>query len=62
MPDDASTALAAEYSANAGDYARLWSPVIKPTGLPLPAALPLADAGRRLDAGSGTGAFLPDEV
>jgi len=60
MRDDASAALAAEYSAKAGDYARLWSPVIKPMGLPLLSALPLAQAQRVLDAGSGTGAFLPD--
>jgi SAM-dependent methyltransferase len=53
-------ALAAEYSQKADAYAQLWSPVIKPMAAPLLDALPLASARCILDAGSGTGAFLPD--
>ena len=53
-------ALAAEYSQKADAYAQLWSPVIKPMAAPLLDALPIASARRILDAGSGTGAFLPD--
>jgi SAM-dependent methyltransferase len=60
MSGDGVTALAAEYSSKAHAYAQHWSPVIRPAALPLLAALPLRNAERVLDAGSGTGALLPD--
>lgn len=60
MIADGVAALAAEYSAKAPAYAQHWSPVIRPAALPLLSALPLRDAARVLDAGSGTGALLPD--
>ena len=64
MPSDetgrtASQQLAVEYSSNALEYDRLWSPVILPMGLPLLGALPLASASSILDLGAGTGALLP---
>jgi SAM-dependent methyltransferase len=57
---DASQSLSAEYSAKSADYARHWSPVIRPMALPLLPALPLKSAARVLDIGAGTGALLGD--
>jgi SAM-dependent methyltransferase len=57
---DASGSLSAEYSRIARDYARQWSPVIRPMALPLLSALPLRGARTVLDVGTGTGALLAD--
>jgi trans-aconitate methyltransferase len=57
---DASQSLSAEYSAKSADYARHWSPVIRPMALPLLPARPLKTAARVLDIGAGTGALLGD--
>ena len=48
-----------EYTATAREYARLWSPVIRPMGERLIAAMPLRTAGTILDVGTGAGALLP---
>jgi SAM-dependent methyltransferase len=57
---DPQSVLAAEYSSKADAYAHHWSPVIRPMALPLLRELPLRQATRVLDAGSGAGAHLPD--
>jgi len=51
--------LADRYSQRAEAYDRLWSPVIRPIGEHLLRRLPLADADRIVDVGTGSGALLP---
>ena len=52
--------LAERYSASAAQYARLWSPVIRPMGRRLVRALPIGEATHVLDVGTGVGALAAD--
>ena len=48
--------LSTRYSQFANEYARLWSPVIRPMGQRLVQVMPLAEAASVLDIGTGVGA------
>ncbi|HEV8672820.1 MAG TPA: class I SAM-dependent methyltransferase [Methylomirabilota bacterium] len=56
---DPTVLLATQYSERAGEYARLWSPIIRPMGERLVGAMPLGKARAVLDVGTGSGALLP---
>jgi len=49
--------LAQRYSSDAELYDEVWSPVIRPAGEALVAAMKLGDASRIVDAGAGAGAL-----
>jgi SAM-dependent methyltransferase len=52
--------VASRYSIDAGRYRDLWGPLLRPLSLRLFDFLPLAQAGRVLDLGSGVGLLLED--
>ncbi len=52
--------LAEEYTQISADYATHWEPVIRPMAKELFGTLPMKDAWRVLDVGTGTGAHLND--
>ena len=58
MADDPK--LVDAYSAHARGYADAWSPVIRPLGRRMLAAVPWDGVRWILDVGTGTGALLPD--
>ena len=56
---NASQAIALEYSQRADAYARYWAPVIHPMADPLLEGMLLADSKRILDVGTGNGGLWP---
>jgi ubiquinone/menaquinone biosynthesis C-methylase UbiE len=60
VPTDEAALVTARYSCSAVEYARHWSPVIRPMGQRLIRLMPLTGANHVLDVGTGTGALMPD--